>query len=143
MACIDIVVCGVGAGATYVYNGEASSTFVLRCNGRPLLLLDCGVGAVRSVMSHVGSLPDHVYVSHNHTDHAGDLPVMLAIEAKKGHKMTLLAESNVMSTLATHRLHELQSSGKLSPGVDNTGTSGHDALWMQMHCLRLDFSRAE
>eukprot|EP00878_Enallax_costatus_P033410 GHUV01036839.1.p1 GENE.GHUV01036839.1~~GHUV01036839.1.p1 ORF type:complete len:173 (+),score=32.31 GHUV01036839.1:541-1059(+) len=112
MTNVDLVVCGVGAGATYVYDGEFSSTFVLRVNGRPLLLLDCGLGAVRSVMSHVGSLPDYVYVSHNHTDHAGDLPVMLAVEANKGHRMTLLAENNVMNTLATHRLHELQSTGR-------------------------------
>lgn len=114
MTNVDVVVCGVGAGATFVYDGEYSSTFVLRVNGQPLLLLDCGNGAVRSVMAHVGTLPDHVYVSHNHTDHAGDLPVLLAVEAQRGHRMTLLAENIVLNTLVTHRLHELQSTGEHS-----------------------------
>lgn len=33
-----------------------------------------GYGAVASCIAHVGAVPDHVYVSHNHSDHAGKLP---------------------------------------------------------------------
>lgn len=42
---------------------------------------------------------------------AGELPVLLAVEAQRGHKLTVLAETAVMTTLLTHRLHELQSTG--------------------------------
>lgn len=130
MTNIDLVVCGVGAGATYVYDGESSSSFVLRVDGRPLLLLDCGTGAVQSVFTHVGCLPDHVYVSHNHTDHAGDLPVMLAVEAQKGHRMTLVAENNVLNTLMAHRLHELHSTGELRLSLSATNFAAAAAPYL-------------
>jgi hypothetical protein len=37
---LDVVATGCGAGASYVYDGESSSSFVLRQNGKPLLMLD-------------------------------------------------------------------------------------------------------
>lgn len=35
-----LVVLGVGAGATCTYHGEASSSFILCADGRPVLMLD-------------------------------------------------------------------------------------------------------
>jgi metal-dependent hydrolase (beta-lactamase superfamily II) len=32
-----------------------------------------GLGVVRAALSCAGRLPDNVYISHNHTDHAGVL----------------------------------------------------------------------
>jgi hypothetical protein len=61
------------------------------------------------------SLPEAVYVSHNHTDHAGELPVVLAVERAKGRKLRLCAQHDVLARLTAHRLHELQSTGR---GVD-------------------------
>ncbi|WIA29380.1 hypothetical protein OEZ86_011884 [Tetradesmus obliquus] len=111
---LDIVCLGVGAGATAVYDldGGCSSSFLLRVDAVPVLLLDVGLGVVRAALSCAGSLPDHVYISHNHTDHAGELPVLLAVESQRGRRLSVLAEPSVLNTLRSHRLHELQSTGR-------------------------------
>lgn len=72
-----------------------------------------GVGAVRAALQHCGGqLAPHIYVSHNHTDHAGELPVVLAVEAAAGRRKAVLAEAAVLQTLQQHRLAELASTGR-------------------------------
>jgi hypothetical protein len=109
---LQLVVLGVGAGATHVYHGQCSSSFLLMAGDSPLLLIDSGYGAVHAARRHTGGrLPTHVYISHNHSDHAGELPVLLAVQAAAGSRMTVLAERQVMQRLQQHRLAELQSTG--------------------------------
>jgi ribonuclease BN (tRNA processing enzyme) len=141
MTDLDVVVLGVGAGATAVFHGEASSSFVICQRGQPILLLDAvscclprctvhrqdmsdtegsyidtcalqGLGAVSACIRHTGSIPDHIYISHNHTDHSGELPVLLAVERQRGRRLNLYAEAGVMGRLTEHRLHELVSTGR-------------------------------
>jgi glyoxylase-like metal-dependent hydrolase (beta-lactamase superfamily II) len=68
---------------------------------------------VHAALQLAGSLPQHLWVSHNHSDHAGELPVVLAVEAAAGRRKTVLAEAAVLDTLLAHRLHELASTGVL------------------------------
>ncbi|KAF6262498.1 beta-lactamase-like protein [Scenedesmus sp. NREL 46B-D3] len=111
---LDVLCLGVGAGATAVYDpeGGCSSSFLLTVDAVPVLLLDVGLGVVRAALTCAGRLPDHVYISHNHTDHAGELPVLLAVESQRGAGLSVLAEPSVLNTLLTHRLHELRSTGR-------------------------------
>ncbi len=61
---------------------------------------------------HTNRPPPYVYISHNHTDHAGELPVVAAVAcAQQAPAMTLLAQRDVLNRLLQHRLHELQSTG--------------------------------
>jgi len=131
---LSVIALGVGAGASSVYDGEASSAFLLLdSDGEPLLLLDAGLGATAAALRHCGRLPRHIYISHNHTDHAGELPVILAVESARRTATattgststrgtapappppaltTVLAERAVMRRLREHRLHELLSTGR-------------------------------
>lgn len=50
---------------------------------------------------------------------------MLAVEAQKGHHMTVMAEQAVLSTLISYRLHELQSTGNTSSTPAAAPFRGH------------------
>lgn len=52
-----------------------------------------GLGVVRAALSCAGSLPDHVYISHNHTDHAGGLPVPFLQETSQPPPPALFAKA--------------------------------------------------
>ncbi|CAK0811884.1 unnamed protein product [Prorocentrum cordatum] len=89
---------GAGAGVTHVYHGEPSSAWALEYRGRPLLLADVGAGVTSSALRQLGQLPSTILVSHNHTDHAGELPVVLAVEAlQRGRRMRVVAAPEVAS----------------------------------------------
>ncbi|KAF8073056.1 hypothetical protein HT031_000717 [Scenedesmus sp. PABB004] len=115
---LELVVLGVGAGATAVYGdgsggASCSSAFLLLHGGRPLLQLDLGLGATRATRATgAAEVAPAIYVSHNHTDHAGELPVVLAVESQRGRRLKVLAEPGVLRTLTTHRLAELASTGR-------------------------------
>ena len=49
------------------------------------MLVDLGLGVVHSYQKNFPGfqLPNLIYISHNHTDHAGELPVVIAVEGKK------------------------------------------------------------
>ena len=78
-----------------------------------------GYGAVSACQRHLGQpVPDSIYISHNHSDHAGELPVLLAVEsACKGRLLRVFAHSKVMPRLLKHRLHELVSTGRVGCGL--------------------------
>mmetsp|Transcript_6379 Transcript_6379/g.8156 ORF Transcript_6379/g.8156 Transcript_6379/m.8156 type:complete len:264 (-) Transcript_6379:86-877(-) len=120
-----------------VYDGEPSSAFLLRAvpdgchggctgdsergsRGQSILLIDCGLGVVRACLQHVDALPSLIYVSHNHTDHAGELPVVLAVERTRpgGSKRTVVAERRVAEVLKERRLYE------------TTAVGAYDADWI-------------
>lgn len=73
---------------------------------------------MRAYMTHLHTNrpPPYVYISHNHSDHAGELPIVAAVtrcqqQTHGGDTMTLLAQRDVLDRLVQHRLHELQSTG--------------------------------
>jgi len=132
---MELVCLGVGAGKTMVYDGEPSSAFLMRaapagCTGahpgeegshrQGLLLIDCGLGVVRACLQHADSVPPLIYVSHNHTDHAGELPVVLAVERTRpgGSRRTVVTERRVAEVLKERRLHE------------TTAVGAYDADWI-------------
>ena len=94
------------------------------CFLQVLIYLICtmatGFGVVRRCMATFGSIPRTIYISHNHSDHAGELPVLLAVESAASGDgggdhpgpMHVLSEEGVMQTLIEHRLHELVSTGR-------------------------------
>ena len=117
---VELLVLGTGAGATACYSGECSSSFVLVLDGHPVLLADVGFGVVQRCIAAVGRIPRSIYVSHNHSDHAGELPVLLAVEAAERHgPLHMYSEEGVMCTLREHRLHELKSTGEACNNIYN------------------------
>ncbi|SFQ97131.1 MBL fold metallo-hydrolase [Poseidonocella sedimentorum] len=107
---------GVGRGASNFLTGAPSTGYVLKRGGAPLLLLDCGAGIGLSARRHLGgALPDAAYISHNHSDHTGDLPLFLATRAPR--RATLLCHPAIAEILRVHRLHELPSVG-IDPARD-------------------------
>jgi glyoxylase-like metal-dependent hydrolase (beta-lactamase superfamily II) len=116
---VVLIPLGTGKGATSVYNGEPSSSFVVQAGGKCRLLVDAGLGVVRQCLKHCGSVPEAIYISHNHTDHAGDLPVLLIVERNAGRKLTVISAPEVESRLRQHRLHELYSTGRSADDIAN------------------------
>ena len=53
-----------------------------------------------------------MFISHNHTDHSGELPLLFAFESirAKEPKLRVLCGPEVELKLKTHRLDELRSS---------------------------------
>eukprot|EP00929_Paragymnodinium_shiwhaense_P088596 TRINITY_DN4890_c1_g1_i6.p1 TRINITY_DN4890_c1_g1~~TRINITY_DN4890_c1_g1_i6.p1 ORF type:complete len:301 (+),score=56.90 TRINITY_DN4890_c1_g1_i6:80-982(+) len=125
---LELVCLGVGVGKSMVYDGQPSSSFLLRTRdryggvqqvagqeekGQGILLLDCGLGVTRACLQHVEAVPPFIYVSHNHTDHAGELPVVLSVERARpgGCKRTVIAEKQVAKVLQERRLYETTPKG--------------------------------
>jgi ribonuclease BN (tRNA processing enzyme) len=82
-------------------DGQPSSSFALRVGGDPLLLVDCGLGVVQACKRHLGGVPRHLYLTHNHADHTGELPDILVFFQPHvyGHR-------DVLNIVRTHRLHD-------------------------------------
>jgi ribonuclease BN (tRNA processing enzyme) len=109
---LKITCLGVGNGTSYILRGDPSSSFLISKNGMPYLLVDCGLGVGLQYKKHIGeSLPQYLYISHNHIDHAGELPVLLLDYYKKGKKTTVTGHSEVIEMLKNHRLQELSYVG--------------------------------
>lgn len=102
----ELQVLGTGAGASSVYNGLTSSSFMLLHQGTPFCLVDLGLGVGRQVIELYSSFPKNVIITHNHSDHAGDLPVVLRVEQARNNKMNVIAEKQVAKRLKQHRIAE-------------------------------------
>jgi ribonuclease BN (tRNA processing enzyme) len=116
---IDLICLGVGAGQSMVYQGHCSSAFVVRVNRQPVLLIDIGFGVVRQCLAQVQSIPRYIYITHNHGDHAAELPICAAVEKH----VTVVAQvsdrcsvngvdaryfkEQVAEQLQTHRMSEM------------------------------------
>ena len=46
-------------------------------------MADLGIGVCKSAQELIGEVPSTIFISHNHSDHAGELPVVLAVEGSK------------------------------------------------------------
>jgi len=105
---------GTGTGSSNFLTGEASSAYLLKNSAAEPLLLDCGAGVGRVVMAeNRGKLVRHIYLSHNHSDHTGDLPVYVALAKAQGiAPIALYGHSDVLDIVRTHRLHELKTEAR-------------------------------
>lgn len=109
----DLVCLGVGKGATAVYSNQTSSSFALlrRSTGECILLIDIGLGSIFALQKYVKDpqvKPRQVFVSHNHTDHSGELPVYIANEALKS-MVHIFCFTGIQPRLRQHRCAELDS----------------------------------
>lgn len=102
----EFVVLGSGAGASFVYDGLVSSSFMLLCNDEPFCLVDLGLGVGRKVIETFGGFPKNMVITHNHSDHAGDLAVVLRVEQARGNLCRVVAQTEVIKRLKTHRVAE-------------------------------------
>lgn len=112
---VDVACLGVGAGATNVLKGLPSSAFIIRINEKPFILIDCGLGVIKSFsgLFHLNNIPERIYITHNHSDHTGDLPVLLAIFKKiKKCKPIIYGSCDVLDIVKKYRMHELLINGK-------------------------------
>lgn len=102
----SLLVLGVAGGAGHVYNGSCSSSFVILKNDQPICLVDLGLGVTRTLNSYGYTLPDTLIITHNHTDHAGELPVVLRVEAAQERLLNIVAAAPVSERLQQHRMAE-------------------------------------
>jgi Cft2 family RNA processing exonuclease len=110
----DLICLGVGQGSTAVYSNQASSSFALvrRSTGECILLIDIGLGSIFALQKYIKDFtikPRQLFVSHNHTDHSGELPVYIGNEASKSI-VRIYCYVGVQSRLRQHRCAELESS---------------------------------
>lgn len=100
---LDLICLGVGSGSSYVLKGIASTAFCIRRDSQPYLLVDCGAGILLSCVRHLNTIPQTVYLTHNHLDHTGDLPVMIYTP---GSTVRVLGHSDVLEIVKAHRMHD-------------------------------------
>jgi ribonuclease BN (tRNA processing enzyme) len=91
----------VGKGSTIVLQGRPSSAFALRVDGAPVLLVDLGAGVAQACFRHLNEIPTHVYLTHNHTDHTGDLAALIWM-----YEFILYGHPDVLHIVREHRLHD-------------------------------------
>jgi len=53
--------------------------------------------------------PNNIFISHNHSDHSGELPLILMVEYAKGKKFNIFSAAEVQERLIKHRIHEVYS----------------------------------
>jgi ribonuclease BN (tRNA processing enzyme) len=116
---ITLTPLGTGKGATAVYDGEPSSSFVIKVNDECRLWVDTGLGVSPHAIKACGSVPKNIFISHNHSDHAGELPVLLIVEQAAGHKLRVISGPEVNERLIVHRIAELYSTGLKAEDIAN------------------------
>lgn len=103
---LSLRVLGVAGGAGHVYQGLCSSSFLLLYKQQPWCLVDLGFGVTYTLHQQGYELPPHIIITHNHSDHAGELPVVLRVEQARGRKLDIIAAAPVSERLQTHRMAE-------------------------------------
>lgn len=104
---------GTGAGTTTVIYGDPSSSFAILIGEECRLLVDLGYGVARQALHYLKLLPTKVYISHNHSDHSGDLPVAALRSASQGQRFTIWSAPEVERRLKEHRFNEFLEAGGL------------------------------
>ncbi len=102
----EILILGAAGGAAYVYERACSSAFIILHDGKPELLCDLGYGVMFALREAGLSLPPAVIITHNHSDHAGEVPVVLRVEQAQGRLLGVLAHPVIEERLKKHRLVE-------------------------------------
>jgi ribonuclease BN (tRNA processing enzyme) len=108
---LSLIPLGTGKGATAVFEGEPSASFVVKVNDECRLLVDAGLGVSPHAIQTCGSVPRNIFVSHNHSDHAGELPVLLIVQQTMGRKLRVISGPQVKDRLVNYRIAELYSTG--------------------------------
>ncbi len=103
---LSLEVLGVAGGAAPIYQGQCSSSLLILRNSQPYCLIDLGLGVTRTLIASNRTIPDRLIITHNHTDHAGELPVVLRVEQARGRRLQVIAETGVTRRLQQHRLAE-------------------------------------
>lgn len=78
-------------------------------NGTKLLL---AANTFRFQVAAENRFPRNVFISHNHMDHAGELPMLFAVESKRRYeagepRLKVLCGPQVEHKLKVHRLDEM------------------------------------
>lgn len=102
---IELVCLGVGKGASYVMKGVFSTAFCILVNDIPYMLIDAGAGIGLSCQKHVGRIPSNIYITHNHMDHTGDLPILLGVIGDEV-KPKVFGHKSVLDIVKLHRMHD-------------------------------------
>ena len=115
---VEIMALGTGKGATAIYKGECSSSLLLLLNNEPKLLIDIGLGVTLQYQTlfPLLLLPP-IFITHNHSDHSGELPVVVVTENGKrkliGEKpIEIYAQKIVKEILLKFRMQEIYSAGE-------------------------------
>jgi hypothetical protein len=108
---LSIIPLGVGRGADGVFRDACSSSLLIMDDARPILLVDVGYGVVRRYSKISSEFTCPIYISHNHSDHTAELPIIGPVLRSRGIRLPLLAEAGVMERIRQHRLHELLATG--------------------------------
>ena len=104
---LSVLCLGVGKGATHFKSGEPSSAYAICRGDEAVLVLDCGPGTGLSYRRHIGDTwPKHLYVSHNHADHAAELPMFVTSQTMHDEQLHIYAHPDVAGILRERRLHE-------------------------------------
>jgi len=106
MTKFELHVLGTGAGASMIYHGLTSTSFMLLQDEQPICLIDLGLGVGRKVIEAFGGFPKNIIVTHNHSDHAADLPVVLRVEEAQGKRCRVIVQKEVAERLQKFRLSE-------------------------------------
>ncbi|CAH3175981.1 unnamed protein product [Porites evermanni] len=79
-------------------------------------MADVGAGVLKPCREKLGTtenkFPRNVFISHNHMDHSGELPMLFAVESKRRHaacepRLKVLCGPEVEHKLKVHRLDEM------------------------------------
>lgn len=104
---LSLVCLGTGHGASMVYDGVCSASYVLCFEHEPILLIGAGYGVAQQCLKYFGKIPPDVFVFSNRSHYAAELPVLLGVEANEGTPLRLLSHSGVLSRIEAHRLAEV------------------------------------
>lgn len=103
---LELLILGVAGGAGYVYERQCSCSFLILENSQPLALVDLGYGVTWELQQQGFAFPKDIIITHNHSDHAGELPVVLMVERERGNRLVIHSASEVRERLRTYRLKE-------------------------------------
>ncbi|WP_241235073.1 MBL fold metallo-hydrolase [Amphritea opalescens] len=103
---IGLRILGVAGGAGHIYHGRCSSSFLILKDDHPICLIDLGLGVTCRLKDYGYTLPDTLVITHNHTDHAGELPVVLRVESAQQRQLNIVAAAPVAERLKRYRMAE-------------------------------------
>ncbi|XP_019614926.1 PREDICTED: uncharacterized protein LOC109462774 [Branchiostoma belcheri] len=74
---LELLCLGTRDATAAAFEGSPSSSVTVMFNGSPVMLLNVGLGVLRSCQELAGQLPNLVFVSSRHSDHAGELSTLV------------------------------------------------------------------